>query len=151
MTEKDFVEKFGREILESPDFLREKEFMQHGKTSTYDHSVGVAEVAVWVARTLKLKVDYDSLVRGCLLHDYYLYDWHKADKSHRGHAFKHGKTAGKNAEQDFGLNFIEQNMIHSHMFPLTLTLPRYKESLLVGLADKYCTARELIRKKKFKS
>ena len=143
----DIVVKFGKDILESEDFLREKDFMQHGKTNTYDHSVGVAKTAVWVARVLRLRVDYDSLVRGCLLHDYYLYDWHHPSKEHRLHAFKHGKTAGKNAEKDFGLNFIERNMIRSHMFPLSSVVPIYKESFLVGLADKYCTVKEIFRRK----
>ena len=147
---KELVKKFGSDVLESPDFLREKEFWQHGRTTTYDHSVGVAQTAVWVAKTLNLRVDYDSLVRGCLLHDYYLYDWHKSDKTHRLHGFRHGKTAKNNAERDFGLNFIEENMIRSHMFPLVLTLPKYKESLLVGLADKLCTISEMIRISKSK-
>ncbi|MDO4987364.1 MAG: HD domain-containing protein [Candidatus Saccharibacteria bacterium] len=147
MSAEEIVIKFGGDILGSPDFLREKDFIQHGKTNTYDHSVGVAKTAVWVARVLRLRVDYDSLVRGCLLHDYYLYDWHHPGKEHRLHAFKHGKTAGKNAEKDFGLNFIERNMIRSHMFPLSSVVPIYKESFLVGLADKYCTVKEIFRRK----
>ena len=147
MNANDIVVKFGKDILESEDFLRERTYLSHGKTTTYDHSVRVAGTAVKVARVLRLNVDYDSLVRGCLLHDYYLYDWHELDESHRLHGFKHGKTASHNAERDFGLNCIEQNMICSHMFPLTLTVPRYKESFLVGLADKVCTVKETFRRK----
>ena len=47
-----------------------------------------------------------------------------------------------NAQRDFGLNHIEKNMILAHMFPLNLTLPRYRESVLLCTADKICAARE---------
>ena len=58
---------------------------------------------------------------------------------------------GKNADlaqsviPDFGLNKIERNMILAHMFPLNLTLPRYRESVLLCTADKLCALRETAR------
>ena len=48
----------------------------------------------------------------------------------------------RNAQRDFGLSRREQNMIHSHMFPLSLTLPHYRESLILCAADKLCAIRE---------
>ncbi len=119
-----FVWTLGKEILESSKFLREKGFLQHGRTTTYEHSVMVALVAMKIARVLRLKIDYESLVRGCLLHDYYLYDWHEPDSSHRLHGLRHGRRAVENATKDFGLNQIEYNMILSHMFPLSVLITR---------------------------
>ena len=83
-----------------------------------------------------------ALIRGALLHDYFLYDWHEADKSHRFHGFIHAGRALLNAEKDFELSDIERNMIKSHMFPLNPVLPRYRESVILCVADKICAARE---------
>ena len=35
-------------------------------------------------------------------------------------------------------------MIRSHMFPLNLTLPRYRESVILCLADKVCAVKETV-------
>ena len=67
-----------------------KTFIQHGSVSVYAHCLAVAEESVRIARAMKLKVDYDSLVRGALLHDYFLYDWHdNPDGRHNIHGFTH--------------------------------------------------------------
>jgi uncharacterized protein len=73
-----------------------------------------------------------------------LYDWHVADKSHRFHGFIHAKCALKNAEQDFSLNPVERDIILKHMFPLNFRLPRYRESIIVTIADKICATREVL-------
>ncbi len=133
-----------KEITESDMFKREKEFMQHGNTSVYQHSINVAIFSLFLARKLKLKVNERSLVKGALLHDYFLYDWHIPDKSHRWHGFMHPTFSYRNAKRDFGLNEIEENMILSHMFPMGFAFPKYKESWLLTCADKYCATKEII-------
>ena len=50
-------------------------FIQHGSTTLYNHCRNVALLSLKIADGLRLKVDHKSLVRGALLHDYYLYDW----------------------------------------------------------------------------
>lgn len=130
--------KYGQDILESENMQREKKFIQHADISCYDHSVAVAYVSVYLARRLKLSVDIRSIVRGALLHDYFLYDWHIPDKNHRFHGFIHAKRALDNARRDFELNRVEADIIRKHMFPLNLALPRYKESVIVTCADKAC-------------
>ena len=136
--------RFGRDILHSEGMQREKQYLQHGTVTTYRHSVGVALLCLRLAKRLPFRVNTRALVRGALLHDYFLYDWHEPDKSHRLHAFHHAARAMRNAQRDFGLSRREQNMIHSHMFPLSLTLPHYRESLILCAADKLCAIRETI-------
>lgn len=131
------LEKEGRLTME-------KSYMQHGTTSVYSHSVRVAYVSLYFARRFNLNVDEESLVRGALLHDYFLYDWHEKDKSHRLHGFYHPMTALRNAREDFKLNPIEENMIARHMFPLTPVPPKYKEAWVLCLADKYCAVMETL-------
>lgn len=136
------VRQYGEDILRSGGMQQEKTFMQHGRVSVYGHSLMVAVLCVRIARALAIRVNTRSLVRGALLHDYFLYDWHVPDKSHRLHAFYHAGRAAHNAQRDFGLNDIERNMIRSHMFPLGRVLPRYRESLILCAADKLRAAGE---------
>ena len=49
--------------------------IQHGKVSVYAHCVSVADTACVLAETLHLRVNERALIRGALLHDYFLYDW----------------------------------------------------------------------------
>ena len=44
----------------------------------------------------------------------------------------------------FDLNKIEQDAILKHMWPLTPIPPRYKESFIITIADKYATYKENI-------
>jgi uncharacterized protein len=141
-TQKKELESFlldhGQDILASPKMQTEKLFLQHGNVSCFEHSVAVAYMSLRLANRFRIKVDYRSLVRGALLHDYFLYDWHVADRSHRLHGFRHARKALLNARADFILNAKEEDIIVKHMFPLTPSLPKYKESVLVILADKWC-------------
>lgn len=136
------------EIVNDSRFKKEKSFIQHGDVTVYEHSLMVTKTCVAIARKLNLNVNYESLVKGALLHDYFLYDWHIKDPSHRLHGFTHPKTAMKNAKRDFGLTKKEENMILSHMFPLVPTLPKTKESIILCLADKYCATKETIFRSK---
>ena len=92
------LEKEGRLTME-------KSYIQHGSTSVYEHSVKVAYTSLYFARRFRLNIDEKSLIRGALLHDYFLYDWHEKDKSHRLHGFYHPSTALRNAKEDFALQF----------------------------------------------
>lgn len=138
------IEKYASDILNSKSVLCQKEFMQHGKVSVYDHTINVTIHALKIVKKFKIKVDERSLIRGCLLHDYFLYDWHVNDKSHKLHGFHHARTAMLNADRDFGLNKVEKNMIYSHIFPLNLRLPKYKESIILCISDKICAVKETI-------
>ena len=53
--------------------------------------------------------------------------------------------------RDFELNELERDIILKHMFPLTLKLPRYRESYIVLLADKYCAVYETLAKTRTQS
>jgi len=54
------------------------------------------------------------------------------------------KKALLNAEKEFKLDKIEKNMIHRHMFPLTPIPPRYRESIILCIADKICATYETV-------
>ena len=121
---------YGSDIIKSEYMQLEKNYMQHGKVSVFHHSIGVACFSLYLAKVLPFKVDISALIRGALLHDYFLYDWHIKEASHRMHGFTHAKKALANAERDFELCNIERDIIKKHMFPLNIKLPKYKESVI---------------------
>lgn len=135
---------YGADILMSSGMQLEKTFFQHGTVSVYEHSLSVAVLCVVIAAVLPVRINTRALVRGALLHDYFLYDWHISDKSHRLHGFHHAKRAYQNASRDFLLSEIEENMICSHMFPLNLVLPKCRESMILCLSDKLCASKEVL-------
>ena len=55
---------------------RMKEFVQHGRISTFDHVESVTRLSFWLNERFHLGADEKVLTVGAFLHDYYLYDWH---------------------------------------------------------------------------
>ncbi|MDD4774270.1 MAG: HD domain-containing protein [Eubacteriales bacterium] len=139
------IENTVRELCGTSRFGRTAEYMQHGNISIYEHCIAVARAACRIAGRLPFDVDYRSLVRGALLHDYFLYDWHDTSMKNQLHGYFHPSKALKNALEDFNLTPREANIILRHMFPLTPLPPRYRESWIVCIADKVCALRETLR------
>lgn len=132
----------GGDIIHSERMQLEKTFMQHGNVTVFQHSVGVACLCAYISLFIPLKINQRALIRGALLHDYFLYDWHVKDDNHKLHGFTHATRALENASRDFSLCKIEKDIIKKHMFPLNITPPRYLESFIVCIADKICALLE---------
>lgn len=138
----DLLDEVIHQLCEQGRLLEEQNAMQHGSTSVYEHSVNVAYKSLLLVENYRLPVDKQSLVRGALLHDYFLYDWHEKDGGHRLHGFRHPTFALYNASKDFSLNRKQRNIIARHMFPLTVLPPRCLEAWIVCFVDKYCAFSE---------
>jgi uncharacterized protein len=120
-----------------------KNYKQHYNTSCYEHCKNVAYYSYLICK--KLKLDYISVARAGMVHDLFLYDWRKRQNDRRGlHAFTHPKTALENASKLFTLNEKETDIILKHMWPVTVRFPKYAESYIVTLVDKYCAIKESI-------
>lgn len=142
--EKQYFRSCAAELLKSADVQKMSTFMQHANISCLEHSISVAYYSYWMCRRLNLNVDCRSIIRGALLHDFFLYDWHLPSDRKGLHGFTHPKTALENAEEHFSLNDLEKDIIVKHMWPLTLTPPKYKESFVVSLSDKFCSIIETL-------
>ncbi len=113
-TEETQFDKLIRPIALDQKALRMKKYIQHGKVTTYSHSLRVAKTAFALNRSLHAGCDERRLVRAAFLHDYFLYDWHT------------------------------QSIIRTHMWPLTLFhVPASREAWIVTIADKLCGAGEI--------
>ncbi len=131
-----------------PIVLRMKEYKQHGTTTTYEHCVSVARVSYKLDRILHAECDREALLRGAMLHDLYLYDWHDAKSHKRLHGYHHADSALKNATEHFNISSKEKDIIYCHMWPLNLTrIPKRRETWVVCMADKYVSLRETLHRK----
>lgn len=132
------------DLLESDCVNMMKSFTQHGFTSTFQHCLNVSYYNYLLCKLFSL--DARSGARAGLLHDLFLYDWHthKTPPGERNHAFSHAGTALKNARKYFELNEIEEDIIKKHMFPVTPELPKYKETWVIVISDKYCALIETL-------
>ena len=131
-------------LTNHPDIQRLKQIPQHKGGTTYAHSVNVACTAYGLAKKLGWDIDIDALVKGAMLHDYYLYDTETMPYSDYRHSLVHPRLAVANAEKLFDLSDKERNIILSHMWPIPgAPLPRSREAWLVSMADKVCAYREM--------
>jgi uncharacterized protein len=129
------------DLLNNDTVKQMKNFRQHYETSCFDHCLIASYYCYLYGK--KFNLDYVSCARAAMLHDLFLYDWRKKQDDRKGlHAFTHPKTAYKNASKLFALNEKEKDIILKHMWPVTIALPKYKESYLLTLVDKYCALNE---------
>ena len=145
------IEKYGQDILQYDDFLKNKEYFQHGKVSIYNHCIMVTCIALEIAEKSKHLINTKALCRSALLHDYFKYDWHNYAKEngiHKLHGFYHPRIAAENAKKDFNISPLEENIIKSHMWPLGFDFPASKEAWILLLADKKCALKETLLMRK---
>ena len=141
--------KYIKDLLETDVVQEMDNYIQHGKTTCLKHCIDVSYKSYKIAK--KLKFDYQAVARAALLHDLFLYDWHdlpkiKITKLFKMHGYTHSTIALENAIKYFELTDKEKDIICKHMWPLTLTkIPKYKESMLVSLVDKYISTGETIK------
>ena len=77
-----------------------------------------------------------------MLHDLFFYDWRTTKFDEGSHAYMHPRIAVKNAEKITELSDLERDIIIKHMWGATIAFPRYKESYIVTMVDKYCAIKE---------
>ena len=140
------IEKSAPDILQSRNFRRTKEYLQHGNMTVNSHVMNVARYSIALSDMLHICCNRRELIRGALLHDYFLYDWHMPDvkNPHRLHGFYHPGTALRNASREYKLTDREKDIIQKHMWPLTIVPPMYREAWIVTMADKWCSLMETL-------
>ncbi len=137
----EFLEK-ARFITDTPEFQGMKA-TQHHNDSIFNHTLRVAYLAYRLGH--KTGANESELLRGALLHDFYLYNWRDKDRI-VSHGWMHPRIALENARRLFSpITEREENIIFSHMWPFNpRTLPRFKESLIVSFSDKAVATGEII-------
>ena len=135
-------------LIREGQLARTKEYIQHSNMTVYQHCCHVAYMCCLLSMELGIQVSYREMIRGALLHDYFLYDWHKGKHPDFGHAFGHPERALRNALRDYKLTEREMQIIRHHMWPLTVIPPTCREAWVIIAADKICTVLEVFRKER---
>ena len=123
-------------IIEHKEYQQMRKIKHHDE-SVFDHSIKVAFYAYQMA--YKHNLDWESTIRGALLHDFFLYKFKKTMSLRLitdsiKHAIAHPHIAFNNACKFFDINEKEENIIKGHMFPFGL--PKSKEAWIVSYYDK---------------
>lgn len=138
------------DILHSENFQKTRYHIQHGTMPVYRHCLDVAKQSIQINKALGLGCSERDLIRGALLHDYFLYDWHDKNRENyqKLHGFYHPGIALKNARKEYHLTRREEDIIKKHMWPLTVVPPLCREAWVVTAADKYCSLLETLKIRK---
>lgn len=126
------------------DAVRElANFVHHHVTDRLSHSIRVSYKSYLIAK--KRNWDYRSVARAGLLHDLYHYTTKEVNGLGRGgHNKVHPMIALESASSLVSLNDLEKDIIEKHMFLTSWVLPKYKESFLVSMVDKYVSFSEVL-------
>lgn len=137
-------------IMENEEF-KKIENIKHHNTTRLNHSMKVSYYSYKIAKSLRL--DYEDVARGGLLHDFYtdeISECKKVKDKIKLFSIQHPKDASLNATTYFNLSKKEINIIESHMFPVDYKIPKYAESWIVSLVDKALSIGEFSKKISYK-
>jgi len=122
-----------RDIIDNEEFNKTKDIMHHG-LNRFDHCIRVSYYSYKVTKLLRL--GYKDVARAGLLHDFFFVDNNEVDTTKRIDVLmNHPKYALINAKRYFELNDREEDIITSHMFPVSPRVPKYVESWIVDIVD----------------
>lgn len=133
-------------ILDNPEFKKLEEIKHHG-ISRLDHCIRVAYYSYLVTKFLRL--NFVETAQAALLHDFFTDE--VKDKNMIERLIKHPYTALNNAKKYYHLSLMQEDIIKTHMFPVTIIPPKFLESWIVDIVDDFsaiyeriiCTRKEL--------
>lgn len=133
-----------KDIVDSSELEGLKCITHHICTTRFQHCVNVSYHNYVICKFLGL--DAKSAARAGLLHDLFYYDRKEYNKHKKSfsHSRFHSLVALENASKLTEINDVERDIIENHMFPSTRQLPRYKESYVIVIVDKYCAILECL-------
>ncbi len=133
-----------RDIINSGELEQLKDITHHISTTRFQHCLNVSYYSYIVCK--KFRLNARSAARAGLLHDLFYYDRKEynamREKGQFSHSRMHSVIALRNAEQLTDITPLERDIIEKHMFPMTIKLPKYKESYVITIIDKYCAVLE---------
>ena len=129
--------KIVKEYTKNVEFQEMKKCAHHG-TSRYDHSVRVAYETYKVCK--KLKMDYEEITIAALLHDFYTDEVNNLPQKER--LQNHPEIACQNARRVFQISEEQEEMIRTHMFPITKEIPKSKAAWIIDGIDDVVAIKE---------
>ena len=142
----DMNERLAQEYSDCVKDLMENELVQrlgecphHMDISRLQHVINVSYYSFLLAE--KFGLDTRACARAGLLHDLFFYDYRTSEYGVK-HTFVHPRQALDNARTITELSDKEEEIILNHMWPACIHSPRYMETYVVSMVDKYCATFE---------
>ncbi len=142
------IKRYGGDIINSEDFKRMFSQRHHLKDSLGRHTVSTARMSLKICDFLNrrgISVDEEKVVRIALLHDLGMLDRNERYKNnyecgrlHPGNSAEAAKKLWPNIDDE------SLDAIKSHMWPLSLSVPKTKEAFILCLADKLATMKDIV-------
>lgn len=133
-----------KDIIQQKQVQELQSITHHISTTRFQHCVNVSYYSYIVCRFLKLNAR--SAARAGLLHDLFYYDRKEYNakrlKGQDSHSKHHSLEASANASEITNITRLERDMIEKHMWPATRSMPKYKETYIITVIDKYCAVLE---------
>ena len=135
-----------RDLVALPEVQQLRRYTHHRHTNRYIHTMRVARLSFRVAKRLGL--DARAAARGAVLHDLFFHDRSCRPENYRGPVvLRHPEEAAENAKRLIALSPKEENIILSHMWPMSRHAPHSPEAVLVNLADDLVAVDDLRQKR----
>lgn len=138
----------GGDILESREFNAAMKQKHHLRASVGMHSIRVTQTSLRIANVLEkfgLEPDRQSLVTAGLCHDLGMLGrgskFATTSEQNRQHPLDSADSARKLRPD---MDDKTKESIERHMFPLTPRPPRSLEGVILNIADKYVSVKDLI-------
>ena len=135
------------DIFENEEIQKLGKFTHHIYTTRLQHSLNVSYYNYLICKFFRLNAV--AAARAGLMHDMFYYNRKEYIKENgeKSHNSRHPKIAVENAREHFYIDSLESDIIEKHMWPATIKLPKYKESYVIVVVDKYCAILELFSPK----
>lgn len=146
-SDEEYVELI-KDLIECEQIQSLQTITQHHFSTRLEHSMSVSYTSYKIAK--KLKLNCRAIARAGLLHDFFQEDREAFAQNYEGqsHASYHPHVALKNAQELTELSELECDIIIKHMWlaspACVRTLPKFKESYVVTMVDKYCATKEAL-------
>ncbi len=152
--EKQMIRKYGRDILSSEKFRQARGQIHHYRTTVASHSFKTAIAGLKLCEILRrvgINVDARMVVRTALLHDLGMVGRSDLYRNNYECCMKHpGNSASISRQICSEIDEKSLAAIESHMWPLSVHIPRTKEAFVLCMADKIASVKDLIYRKKGK-
>ena len=113
---------------------------KHHGIHRYEHSIRVSYYTYKISKMFHLRVEEATI--GALLHDFF------TDEVKEKNGFErltlHPIIASQNAKDVFHISSFQEDIIRTHMFPVTLEIPKSIEGWIVDLVDDVASVYERI-------
>lgn len=117
-------------IMNNDEFMKLSTIRHHGITRL-DHSLRVAYYSYLISKFLRL--EYIQVTEAALLHDFFTDE--VKDKNMILRLIMHPTVALENSKKYYRLSPMQEDIIKTHMFPVTFIPPKYLESWIVDIID----------------